>query len=431
IGGNIIKAGNVAVQNVARWDGTKWNFFGSGFAGAGINAFLRTTNGDLYAGGSLTSAGTVEAVGVTRKTPTGWATVGTGLSDVTAMVTLTNGNILAAGSFLPAPTGVSPQPLAVWDGNSWTKFGPDSSPFPVIRALGVMTNGDVVAGGTCTSIGGFPVSTLARWNGSNWSAIGQSINGSVYAVATLTNGDLIVGTDIFSNGIARWNGTAWSGYGTGMNSSVLALYPLPNGDLLAGGRFGTAGGVSASRIARWNGTTWSSLGSGVSLSGTPYVNAITVLTNGNIIIGGSFSGVGSSNTLSVGRWTGTNWTSLGGSGASTAVLTDIGGVNALAALPDGGFVMGGGFTAVNGYVSRYFAQWGCPVGPLLDGVMIGANGLKFSFQGTPGKTYAISYSTNLSAWQVIHSGLQGWVIYEDLDAARKALPHGYYRVVEQ
>ena len=51
-----------------------------------------------------------------------------------------------------------------------------------------------------------------------------------------------------ANRIARWDGTNWSALGAGMDIDVNALVVDANGKLYAGGRFKTAGEVSASRI---------------------------------------------------------------------------------------------------------------------------------------------------------------------------------------
>jgi hypothetical protein len=83
------------------------------------------------------------------------------------------------------------------------------------------------------------------------------VGGDVRALAVLPNGDLVAG-GLFTtaggqpaNRIARWNGSAWSPLGSGMNNAVNALAMLPNGDLVAGGDFLTAGGVVAPYLARW------------------------------------------------------------------------------------------------------------------------------------------------------------------------------------
>ena len=86
-------------------------------------------------------------------------------------------------------------------------------------------------------------------------------NGVIRSLTTMPNGDLIAGGDftiagftlqgggVSSNYIARWDGVQWSALGTGMNGPVYAVMTLPNGDLIAGGAFTMAGGVVANRIA--------------------------------------------------------------------------------------------------------------------------------------------------------------------------------------
>jgi hypothetical protein len=85
-----------------------------------------------------------------------------------------------------------------------------------------------------------------------------------------------------ANRIARWNGSSWAPVGSGItdpawaDAGVWSLAVLSNGDLVAGGTFTSAGGVVATNIARWDGAAWASLGSGTDSS----VLTLTVLSNG-------------------------------------------------------------------------------------------------------------------------------------------------------
>src|SRR6185503_6603390 len=107
-----------------------------------------------------------------------------------------------------------------------------------------------------------------------------------------------------ANGIARWNGMNWSPLGIGMNGTVYAL-SIYNGELIAGGDFTTAGGVGAIRVAKWNGIGWSPLGSGISgCSGTgckPSVRFLTVY-NSELIAGGRFTTAGGISANFIARW---------------------------------------------------------------------------------------------------------------------------------
>ncbi len=255
-----------------------------------------------------------------------------------------------------------------------------------------------------------------------------------YALKVMPNGDLYAGGYFPSSGtntlnyIARWDGTEWVPLGTGMNNDVDSLGAAANGDLIAGGRFGTSGGVVTSCIAQWDGSVWSGFGSGLLPVAGPRVGAIAVLTNGNMVIGGNFAHVGSTNVIDLALWNGSTWGGVG-SGTGATLSPD---VSALLALPDGGFVVGGSFAAINGHVSNCFGHWGCPISqPSLTGFGLGPLGLQFSLQGTTGWTYGVQYSTNLQNWLALTSGLSGTVIFQDNDPSHRSLRSGYYRVVQE
>src|SRR5712664_631901 len=44
---------------------------------------------------------------------------------------------------------------------------------------------ELYAGGYLTSAGDVPVRNIAKWDGTNWSALGSGVNGYVFAIATL------------------------------------------------------------------------------------------------------------------------------------------------------------------------------------------------------------------------------------------------------
>jgi hypothetical protein len=250
--------------------------------------------------------------------------------------------------------------IALYDAatGGWSALGSGITSFGsgTVNALTTLPNGDLIAGGSFTAAGGVTVNRIARWNGSAWSALGSGMDSTVRALTTLPNGDLIAG-GVFTtaggvtvNNIARWNGSAWSALGTGMSGglspSVNALTTLPNGDLIAGGSFFNAGGVQANALARWNGSAWSALGTGVGGS----VFALAVMPNGDLIAGGEFFGTGSVTISRIARWNGSAWSALG-TGMNTEVL-------ALTTLPNGDLIAGGSFTSAGGVVAPYIARYG-------------------------------------------------------------------------
>jgi hypothetical protein len=167
--------------------------------------------------------------------------------------------------------------------------------------------------------------SVALWQQSGWSTLGTGIQGpcpNVRALAVLPNGNLVAGGGGFSAGILRWNGTNWSGLGTGVaggvgcQDQVSALAVLPSGELVAGGLFTSAGGSPAMKIARWSGSAWSAFGQGLGTAGE--VLALARLGSGDLMAGGSFNWAEnrSVNKLARWSWSGTPWIASQPSGRS-------------------------------------------------------------------------------------------------------------------
>ncbi|MBI1304758.1 MAG: hypothetical protein GC172_13380 [Phycisphaera sp.] len=373
VGGEFTTAGGVAANNIARWDGSSWHRLGSGIDEI-VYALAVLPNGDLVAGGWFSTAGGVSANNIARWNGATWVPLGSGMNyAVRALAVLPNGDIVAGGDFSSA-NGVVANRIARWDGSSWSTLGAGLSAGPdnaFVFDLAVLPNGDLVAGGFFTTAGGVSANGIARWNGSSWSPIGSGFDGSVRALAVLPNGELVAGGGVVSaNNIARWNGSSWSPLGSGMKGQVSSLAVLPNGDLVAGGSFTRAGGVVANRIARWDGSSWSPLGSGVS-AGTSltFVDALSVLSNGDLVAGGNFTAADGAEANNIARWNGSSWAPLSpASGLSSAVY-------AFAALPSGDLVMGGDFTAAAGVtVNRIARLNGSSWSPFGSGVSAGTAG---------------------------------------------------------
>src|SRR5690606_9797611 len=79
-------------------------------------------DGDLYVGGSFSSAGGVAANNVARWDGSSWHAVGTGTDNKLESLGVHDGMLYAGGRFLDAG-GVSAPYLAAWDGHSWSSVG--------------------------------------------------------------------------------------------------------------------------------------------------------------------------------------------------------------------------------------------------------------------------------------------------------------------
>lgn len=361
-GGQFDRAGDVYVRGLARWNGSVWSALGTGIGEAlfetSVSALDGSPNGDVIAGGSFRTAGGRPASNIARWNGRTWFPLGSGVNaEVFAVAVMPNGDVVAGGNFTSAGI-VSANRIARWNGAAWSAIGAGFD--GTVRALVVMPNGDLIAGGWFTTAGGSPARAVARWNGSEWSSIGSGVTGVVNALAVLPNGDLVVGGAFSSAGgvsaanIARWNGVSWSAIGSGFNGEVLALASSPNGELLAGGTFTAFGSTPAESIARWSGTAWSSLGNG--LYDTVY--AVCWLPDGSPCAGGWVSNSGSQKVDGVARWNGSAWSTLG-SGVQLPAK-----VQALRVLANQELAIGGNFYA-GGSTSSFFGRYTLTGAPTL------------------------------------------------------------------
>src|SRR5438105_7263630 len=77
------------------------------------------------------------------------------------------------------------------DDDNWdSRFGAtvDGEVYAVASA-----GNDVYIGGNFTAAGGVPAANIARWNGSQWQALGTGADGAVYALTLSDNGVLYAG----------------------------------------------------------------------------------------------------------------------------------------------------------------------------------------------------------------------------------------------
>jgi hypothetical protein len=339
-------------NHIARWDGSAWSVL-SGPLATGVDGAVEALavyddglGPALYAGGTFVTAGGVEVNNVARWDGSTWAALsgpsGTGTSSgiVRALTVYDDGSgpsLYAAGWFENAG-GITVNNVARWDGNGWSALsGPSATGLGAALgafALGVYDDGlgsDLYVVGDFGSAGGLPVSNVARWNGSVWSAL-PGFDNTARALAVVDDG------------------------------AGPALY--------AGGTFTTAGGVTVNRIARWNGSGWSALSgpAGVGLDGA--VASLSVFGEGGfrpaLYAGGWLTVAGGVTVNHVARWDGGSWTALSGpEGTGTN-----GNVLAFAGFDDGSgstLYVGGVFIAAGGLPSSHIAAWRCPTDVFADG----------------------------------------------------------------
>jgi trimeric autotransporter adhesin len=262
-GGTFTGIGGVLSKNIAKYDGAVWLPMDAGleYTGATTVSTLRTFNNEVYAGGIFNGSGLTTVLSNIAKWSGGkWWDVAGGVNGPVYAMCVYNGELYVGGSFTSAG-GVAVNNIAKWNGSNWSDVGGgvDDVVAPSVRSLAVY-NGSLYAGGSFTIAGmTIPVKRVASWDGVSWS----DPNGGVeYTGATTVStlrtyqNKLIVG-GIFdtagvvaANFIAMYDGVNWSPMGAGMNNSVTSLTVL--GDTLyAGGNFTQADNNTAMFAAQW------------------------------------------------------------------------------------------------------------------------------------------------------------------------------------
>jgi len=362
---------------LAKWDGTAWSALGPSVSGsftACTICAIVLDSGKVYAGGQFRTVGDVCALHVALWDGAAWSALGSGIANdgavaarVAAVAGHSSGNIYAGGTFTNAGS-VAANHIARWDGTAWSALGSGvAGGFwpPSVSALAVMDSGHVYAGGKFVTAGDVVANSIAKWDGSAWSAVGTGLRGgeygpSVCAVTVDGSGNLYVGGeftaagDVAANNIARWDGTAWSSLGMGTNDVVRAIAIDSSGIVYAGGSFTVADGTAASRIAKWNGLNWCPLGAGIGGLSNAAVCCLAVDGEDNLYVGGYYATAGDIPAGGIARWDGAAWSPLEPLSGDHSCGTP---VYALSADPCGNVYAGGFFTAAGNTVVNNIARW--------------------------------------------------------------------------
>jgi hypothetical protein len=297
-GGSFIMAtGTGVATNIAKWNGRVWSALGSGLGeiAAGNNpvvSALAVSGTNVYAGGSFTNAGDIAVNNIAKWNGSAWSPLGSGMGNLNGIPTVppavkalaVSGGEVYAGGYFDTAGGIAANCIAKWDGNAWSALGlgVGGETIPYVLALAV-SGSNVYAGGFFTTAGGNPATNIAKWDGSAWSALGPGLGGYVRGpVPANVYGLAISGNDLYAAGlfttadhqpdylVAKWNGSTWNSIGSGM-----------------AGPLAVSGSNVYVGIDKWDGTAWTSLGSG--LNGG--VGALAV-SGTDLYVGGNFTMAG-------------------------------------------------------------------------------------------------------------------------------------------
>lgn len=275
VGGLFTNVGGINVSNIAHWNGFNWANMGLGFdSTVGALAVSGTT---VYAGGGFTNVigppSTFPVNHIAMWDGFNWYSLGSGVNvngNVNAIAV--NGSSVYVGGTFTNASGVTANRIAMWDADaaSWNSLGTGTANGVNSTVNAIAVNGtDVYIAGTFTNAGTSVVRGVAKWDGASWSGLGSgAINdsgavdvralafggdGKLYCCGRFTN---ISG--VKASSIARWDGTKWEALGSGLFAASgvdrgVGL-TIQGNDVFVTGIFDAAGLTESSGIARWNDT---------------------------------------------------------------------------------------------------------------------------------------------------------------------------------
>jgi hypothetical protein len=377
--GAFTNAGGLKVANFAVWNGSSWSAAGGGIGGSGYRVIAYGTN--VYVGGNFLTAGNKLMGGITSFDGANWNPIGTagqlnGISSTARALAGDGTNLYAGGASLNLMGQTNANMIARFDGTNWFPLssgisgssvvsGPISS---TILTL-VVSNNYVYAGGYFTNAGGVPVTNIACWNGTNWSALGNP-GGVVAAMLVRTDGVYAAGAPFYNASLFntpffnRWDRTNWNGVPVNfppMTDWEISISSFIGMDALAcigtnifiGGYFFLGeytntpplGFVGCNNIMRFDGNYGWVMGTGLSSN----VTAMTVVGT-NLYVTGLFTNAGGVMASRIAMWNGSYWTNVGSG------LIGSGAINALACL-GGNLYVAGTFTNMGGTPANRIAKW--------------------------------------------------------------------------
>lgn len=236
--GAFIQAGNISVNQIASWNGTVWDSLGSGITGLASIPSMCIYNNELCVFSQITNAGGIPVTNAAKWNGTAWTSMGSGITAWPVSSTVYN-NEVYVGLWLGA--GNNRSMIVKWDGTVWANVEQNlnSAMMNVVMDMKVF-NGCLYAAGLIDTINGVQVGNVARYDGQNWSSVGNGVNG--YAnFFTQMNSDLYMTGDFSNSGsvvvnhVVKFDSTPvclTSMAEVNSNDQSLQIFPNPASDLI-------------------------------------------------------------------------------------------------------------------------------------------------------------------------------------------------------
>jgi uncharacterized delta-60 repeat protein len=375
-------------------------------------------------------------------------------NDVIAFAVQPDGKIVVSGLFTTmggGGTGTTTRNRIARlnsDGSLDTSFNPGAN--SAVQALALQPDGKILVGGSFTTLGGGGTGAtfrnfIGRLNadGSVDTGFNPGADGSIDTIAVQSDGNILLGGTFFRLGggtgttsrtfFGRVTGAgAVDAFAPDPNTSVSAIVLLPDGRIVVGGaftRFGTlSSGVTRRRLARLSATGVVDTAFDPGTTGNVY--ALALQTDGKIVVGGSFSGVGGG----TGTTTRNDLARINSDGSVDSGFdpgaNGILGIDRVVLQPDGKIIVTGDFTMLGGgssgttarsYIGRLDTGTGSPAaaptittvapssGPVAGGTAITITGTGFqagatvSIGGVAATSIVVSGATTITAVTGAHA----------------------------
>jgi len=339
----------VMFRYAARLDGERWRMLGGGpmgwpenFFASGVNAVC-THQGRAFVGGWFQQVGGKPINAIAEWTADGWEPVGDKFVPFSAVSTLQSlgDDLFVSGESLVIESTMEwLGPVARWDGEHWHRLGTQYpwSAMPVVHQNKLFAYCYLDDEGWC----------LARWDDPEWTRV--SVGEVPISALVSFEGDLVAFGDFTSIGgvaakrVARWDGAAWHPMGAGLQRMTPAAI-VHNGTLFAAnGLFGWP-----FQMVRWDGAGWQPTHEGI-----PDVVTALAEWNGSLVAG---------TDKGVNRWNGAAWEQL--APVEFDPFAGITPIMSLAGHGDS-LLVGGGFWTIGDKLSPHFARWREPVAPVIE-----------------------------------------------------------------
>jgi uncharacterized delta-60 repeat protein len=379
VGGDFTTYKDLTQNNIARLntDGSLDSSFvvGTGFGGS-VKTITLQSDGKILAGGSFTTYNGTGANRIIRLNSNGSIDTsfvyGSGFNGVVNTIEVTATKIIVGGENFTTYNGLSRNGAIILNTNgvadilfySVVNTNGSVGSVSVVKAL---PDGKILIGGTFPEVFVTPVSRLLKINSDNsldlnFNLEGEFNSSTVFSQLRQTDGKFIMAGSfttykgLSQNRIIRFNsdGSLDSSFdiGTGFGGDVNVMALQTDGKIIVGGAFTTYKGLTQTRIARLNsdGSLDSSFVVGTGFGGS--VNALSIQSDGKILVGGNFTTYKSLTQNRIARLN--TDASLDSEFIIGAGFNGI--VNALLIQANGKIIAGGQFTTYKGLTQNRIAR---------------------------------------------------------------------------